>query len=378
MNRLIVFMAILAFAPSSTVARNVQANSNSSESDERVCSKENSTEFLKSESIETSTAMPIEKNYTNTNTTSTPTIPFKNDDANATSMAAIMFRKRRAVNNVIVPTKVASSSEESEGSGKEDLATSNFVSREDSKLIDSGEIISNASFTDNSNISKAESAPARTLDSSSNEVGSGENDTPSDISINQVHDPKTTETDQLAVLKNKVQCWQKAVDNYLHTATRRRRKRRQAAWSQLFPSQSGSSSNMFGLAKSSNPLASAAETVGEALKPAMDLMTQGVDLLSDLYSNQLTKSDAFSIIKPIPNDNDTVAADQFQDQLKTLQSKLGDLGQQLQRVVNSFQQLQLPFLDNIMSSKLFPLNAPSSASNAITGPFDKGIGDKNV
>lgn len=270
------------------------------------------------------------------------------------------FRKRRAVNNIKESKKSASGSEETEGSGDKDSAPVNSIAQ--APLINSGEDQPNSLLKDDSNGSMANSTLAATMNSSSNELESGENETASALTSNQV-DPKSAETGQIAVLKDKVHCWQKAVDNYL-AGSRRRRKRQQSTWAQLFP---GTSSNTYNTAKGSNFASVAGYAVGDAMKPAMDLMTQGVNLLGDLYQSQLTRSDAYSTAKqgPTGKNNDTIAVDQFRDQLQNLQSKLGDLGVQLQRVVSSFQQMQLPF--NILSGGIFPSNAQPSAPNAITG-----------
>jgi len=182
--------------------------------------------------------------------------------------------------------------------------------------------------------------------SSSIETGSGEG---------TVSNVETAKEEQLVELQHKVVVWQKAVDNYLSTGERRR-KRRQAAWPQLFSSNSYTSTSKTSTGSMATYATGVSDAVEEALKPAMELMTQGVDLLSDLYSAKLTKSFDTAALDSSPNNVTSVSSDQFRNQLKQLQGKLGDLGQQLQRVVNSFQQLQIPFFDNIMSGGLLGSN----------------------
>jgi len=267
----------------------------------------------------------------------------------STTNKPINFRKRRSINSIEEQTKSSSNSQEVEGSGENYAVATNSV-KERTNSVSSSETVFNISH--NKVISNETTASASKESLTSNETGSGEG---------PVSNPETVEDQQIAELQNKVEVWQKAVDNYL-SAGQRRRKRRQAAWPQLFSSNTYTSTSTKTSSGSMSTFASGvSDAVGEALKPAMDLMTQGVDLLSDLYSAKLTKSfDATALA--VPN-NDTMPADQFRNQLKQLQGKLGDLGHQLQRVVGTFQQLQIPFLDNLMSGGLFPLGAPPLASD---------------
>jgi len=345
MNRLCIFMILFALA-ASALAWNVRAK--------RGCGNKNCMG-------------DVDPNAELDETTTTTATIDNDDESNVAPTTKSAFRKRRAANSIIESKKSESASDESEGSGDKSTTSPNSIGQ--GPLIKSGEELISLR-EDDFNSSKADSAPAKTANSSSNEVGSGENETP-DPSSNQLVDPKTAGTGEIAVLKKKVHQWQQAVDNYL--SGQRRRKRQQSLLAQFFPS--GTSSNTFNSAKGSNSFSSAGYAVGDALKPAMELMTQGVDLIGDLYTTQLKKSDSFSVARQGQaqvSDNDTIAVDQFRGQLRQLQSKLGDLGEQLQRVVNSFQQMQLPFFNNIMSSGMF--NAPS-APDANTG---KTKNDKNA
>jgi len=247
------------------------------------------------------------------------------------------FRKRRSTNNAVQLPKQSSHSQETDGSGDDDSTLPESIQTK-ANLIDSSE--------DQVNSSKSIDLQSDSPD----EEGSGENET----TIDAVSSDVNSTEDRIVVLKEKVRQWQKDVDKYLHTV--HRRKRRQSNWSQLFPVST--TSNSANAVKGTNSIMSAAgSAVGDALKPAMDLMTQGVDLLGDLYSSQLTRSNSV-----LSTSNDTAAAEQFRDQLQQLQRKLGDVGQQLQRLVGSFKKMQLPFLDSIFSSGLFPMNAPAQAS----------------
>jgi len=374
MNRFCAFV-LLAFL-ASTVARNVHENrdSRSDSDEEKQVAYVDFVKNPKSDALETTISPTILPTVSSTSSSTT----IDGDDSvdwmstMATTKAA--FRKRRAA-NTIKESKKSASSEEFEGSGDKDSAPANSIAQ--SPLINSGEDQPNSLREDESNSSMANSTLAATMNSSANELESGENETASALTSNQI-DPKTAERGEIAVLKEKVHCWQKAVDNYL-AGSRRRRKRQQSTWSQLFP---GTSSTTYNSAQGSNFASVAGYAVGDAMKPAMDLMTQGVNLLGDLYQSQLTRSDAYSVAKQGPTgvNNDTIAVDQFRNQLQQLQTKLGDLGTQLQRVVSSFQQMQLPF--NILSGGLFPSNAQPSASNAITGKDNTVIGkaknDKNL
>jgi len=187
------------------------------------------------------------------------------------------------------------------------------------------------------------------------------------------------QTEYIDNLKGKIQCWQKAVDNYLHEGERRRRrKRQQSTWSQLFPAAGASSSSNTYNSNQPNKDSFgsvASNAVGDALKPAMELMNQGVDLLSDLYSAQMTRSGASDPSTAFTSitTNQTMAVDQFRGQLKTLQRKLGDLGEQLRRVVGSFQQMQIPFLDQLLSGGIVPLRAPSQTVSDFGNTNNKAV-----
>jgi len=227
---------------------------------------------------------------------------------------------------------------------------------ESTNLVGSNKTMVNISH--NKDISNETIDSNSTNDSSmSGEVGSSEGTISNVETIQQ--------EEEMTKLKQKVEVWQKAVDNYLSTGQRRRKRRQAASWPQMFSSNPYATTGTKATSQSMATYASGlSDVVGEALKPAMELMTQGVDLLSDLYSSKLSRSFDSTTALSTSSKNDTAPADQFRNQLKQLQEKLGGLGQQLQRVFSGFQQLQIPFLDNIMSSGgLFPLASPPSAAS---------------
>jgi len=382
MSRFCIVLAVLVLISSSTFARNVHQphGGSSSHSSEDACDDQTVTDADGNEDFQqtTTSATTASNNDDNSDTTTASTMA---ETMWATTTTKLAFRKRRAVNSIVDSTnpKSSSTSEEIEGSGGENDPPFGLTSH----LLGSSEELLNVSEVNGtSNGSSTSSPPA--LDSSSSELGSGDEGRPVDISSNEVLDPKAVETQQVDLIKKKLQNWQSSVDNYLYgKGQQRRRKRQQSNWSQLFPSASGASSNTYTSKGSNSVLTAAGNAVGDALKPAMDLMTQGVDLLGNLYSAQLTRTDAYINNKPVSaNTSDTAAADQFREQLKQLQTKLSDLGVQLQRVVNSFQQAQLPFLDKIMAGGGFSVNAPSSIAKSDSGKdntlYGKSKSEKNL
>jgi len=380
MYRLSVFVAIfLVLISSSALARTVRKDGQSS-----VENGTNDQNVADSDNIESTTA-----GCQGATQLATIDTTISNDDvdttmattaASTTASMKVVYRKRRALNIIAQSTthpKVKSESEEKEGSGDSkgsDGRTQNLISSSE-ELLPKSEV--------NGTI-KASSASSPFLDSSSNELGSGYGDQqPIGTSSKEVADQKAAEVEQVDLLKKKLQNWQSSVDNYLYGKEQRRRRKRQlSSWSQLFPSDTYSSVRT---SKGTDSLfAAAGNAVSEALKPAMELLSQGVDLLGDLYSSQLSKNDnsVSSRLLPSNNTSDAMAPDQFRGQLKQLQSKLGDLGEQLQRVVKTFQQAQLPFFNDILSGGPFPFNeqSPMAKTDNRKGnvPYGKSKNENNV
>jgi len=370
-------IVILASIISSIVAPNVRCIPNRSGGDSNECinqQQQQTSSQIDSDEIAT-TGSQVSTTPAST-TMESISDGIDNDDQGSTDFsttrAPTNFRKRRGIKRAENQSKSSSSSsQEIEGSG-EKVASNSVEERVDSVgSSGSSEAMFNILHIKADSNSTINSSTSNNTSSSSSETGSGEEELISNATITEI-----AEDVQVVELKNKVEMWKKEVDNYLQSSSQRR-KRRQTNWPQLFSMNSYSeTSKKTSMGQKGTTFTSEmSDAVGDALKPAMELMTQGVGLLSNLYTTKLTKAfDTTAMSTTSSNKNDTVTSDQFRDQLKQLQGRLGDLGQQLQRVVNSFQQLQLPFLDNIMSADFLPIGGtPLSASD---GKSDKAKHNK--